>query len=516
MAWPMRLTRMVTMCVMLGAAREALPDAFDFESLRALVAQQRAGGVEAVVAALPEELRSQYTLVFASRSLQGASWRDPRVVLFGRTARLVVTFNGEPSQRGYSALETMEFNPVGNRFVFREISFTAGPSGFDVRISDPNPARCTACHGEPARPIWDSAPLWPGGYGERYGAGLSAAELQGIRTFLAAQAGHPRYRHLLDAASLADRATFVANSRTRYDGGAVEPPNARFSALLATHNVQAILAQLAAQPAFAAHLALLVGASDGGCGALETFYPDQVGATVAAAYGRFAAAARAAEQRQAAAKASRHEGRGNPQSGMVAEFDPTPLRFVVERDLGVPTQRWTLAFERGSYDLAAPAGTITLAAALRAWLARSDAALVDAAAYRTFDAADRYCTHLRRESRDALTAWYGSHPPPHAAPPAAQAAGSPGPARQPRLLGQCAACHGGDVAPHIPFADPAALAPLLVGGVYPRGRLLDEILFRLAPEAGVDRMPRGMNPAADEREALERYFIALAAGARTD
>lgn len=512
----MRLIQWFTMCIVLSAAQKGQAAAFDFEALRSLVDGTAAGGMAAVIAALPEELRSRYTLVFDSRSLQGASWSNPRAVLFGSDARLVVTFNGDPSQRGYAALETMEFSAAGNRFLFREISFAPGVAGDAVRVSDPNPARCAACHGDPARPIWDSAPLWPGVYGERYGSGLSDREQLGMKEFLARQSAHPRYRHLLGAAALAARATYVTDSRTRYDGGAAEPPNARISALLATYNVQAILTELAARPAFSAHLDLLVAASDGGCGALEEFYPGAMRSAVAAQYEEFAAAAHRADRLQTRAKSSRREGGGNARYARVASADLTPLRYVVEHDLGVATQRWTLAFEKGSYDLSAPPGTITLAGALRAWLLRRDPALAAAAAYRNFGMEDAYCAHLRRASNDSLTGWYSSHPPAAQAPRLAAAADAADGETRPPLVTRCAACHGGDVAPRIPFLDPAALALGLAAGGYPRGRLLDEILYRLAPEAGADRMPRGINIDPDERHALERYFITVAAGGKSD
>jgi hypothetical protein len=39
--------------------------------------------------------------------------------------------------------------------------------------------------------------------------------------------------------------------------------------------------------------------------------------------------------------------------------------------------------------------------------------------------------------------------------------------------------------------------------------LLDEILYRLTPEAGADQMPRGLNINSDERHELEEYFLSL-------
>ena len=93
------------------------------------------------------------------------------------------------------SVETMEFDASTSSFRFREIRF--GEPGAAPTISDSNPARCTACHGTPARPIWDTPPSWPGMYGERYHPALSAQEARGIRAYLALQPTHPRYRALM-------------------------------------------------------------------------------------------------------------------------------------------------------------------------------------------------------------------------------------------------------------------------------------------------------------------------------
>jgi mono/diheme cytochrome c family protein len=77
-------------------------------------------------------------------------------------------------------------------------------------------------------------------------------------------------------------------------------------------------------------------------------------------------------------------------------------------------------------------------------------------------------------------------------------------------LQQCASCHSSDIAPALPFSDSAALATRLLDGNYPHGRLLDEILFRLTPEAGAGRMPRGVAIDAAEQRDLEEYFMDLA------
>ncbi len=491
--------------LLVGACRA---DTGGFDSLRRLIASQGITSVEGLIAALPEDLRSHYSLVFASRSLQAASFANPRAVLFGSNAELIVSFNGNPQQRGYATVETMEFDPHTNRFNYREIAFPGSGIGAAVSISEPNPARCIACHDRPTRPIWDVAPVWPGVYGERYRAGLSAAETAGMREFLRKQPTHPRYRYLLGAAALADRETYVPSSRAMYAGQAVEPPNARLSALLATLNVRFILSQIAAAPAFDSHRFVLLATAGGTCGALSEFYPHGSEAVLGAGYEGFAQAAAGADHVQAQTKSGRRASGTRADRTTHGANDLTMLRFVVENDLRVPTGHWTLAFERGTYDLSAPDGTLTLEQALFEWVARTDLELRGLAAYRTFSPGDAYCEHLRRESRRALAAWDVS---------AAQSSTAPGAAAplgvhaRPALIDRCMSCHTGDIAPALPFADAAALAARLSVPGYPRGRLLDEILYRIGANAGVDGMPRGINISPAERRELEEYFLALAA-----
>jgi mono/diheme cytochrome c family protein len=162
--------------------------------------------------------------------------------------------------------------------------------------------------------------------------------------------------------------------------------------------------------------------------------------------------------------------------------------------------------------MSAPAGTLTLEQALFAWLARTDPELRTVVASRTFNADDAYCRHLKRASQLSIAAWLETHaalaPAPDATANAAPEHHAPG--SMPTLVQQCAACHSSDIAPVLPFGDPGALATRLLGGNYPHGRLLDEILFRLTPEAGTERMPRGGAIDAAEQRELEGYFMSLA------
>ena len=483
---------------------------FTFQSLQDLIATRQLHSIEALLPALPAELRSHYVLVFASRSLQGASLESPRVILFGKDARLIITFNGEPGQRGYDSLETLEFDPGSNTFRLREIRFGGdAPPG----ISAANPQECGACHDAPARPIWDTPPSWPGVYGERYGAGLSAQELRGMREFLARQSDHPRYQSLLGASALLDRSTYVTDARSSYDGRTVEPPNEQLSALLASLNVKSILGQLAGQPGFSAHLDALLAAAADSCGPIVDFYPASMHDSISQEYQQFVAATVGATERQQQLKSARHGSRSEARHGLAAPTQLTALRFVAEHSLHTSTQHWTLAFERGTYDLSAPPGALSFEQALFNWVATGDRELRTTAAFRTYGPHDSYCEHLKLRSRASLEGWYRAHPAggqqvgnalTHGAEPAGAGA-----ALAPDLLRTCVACHNGRVGPSIPFADPVALRLRLQSGHYPHGNLLDEILYRLSPAAGSDRMPRGVDVDATQQHQLEIYFTSL-------
>src|SRR6266700_7190712 len=120
----MRVLSAIGFCLALALAEPAPAGDFSFDSLNQVIAARHVGSVEELLAVLPEDLRAHYSLVFSSRSLQDASFEHPRAVLFGANAQLILTFNGDPSQHGFEALETMEFDASANRFLFREITFS--------------------------------------------------------------------------------------------------------------------------------------------------------------------------------------------------------------------------------------------------------------------------------------------------------------------------------------------------------------------------------------------------------
>jgi mono/diheme cytochrome c family protein len=495
-----RIARTAVLCL-LAAAPAAM--AMSFAGLEQLIVDRNIRSIEDLLPLLPADLRSRYVLMFRSRSLHGSSYAHPRAILFDPEARLVISFNGDASQAGFGALETMEFDDAGKSFRFHEITFPADAGGDGhARFSQPNPEPCLKCHGDPPRPVWDTHPGWPGAYGERYGAALTAPERSGLQQFLREQPDHPRYRWLLEIDRFASPETFRPAARTRYEGTERLPPNAELGAALGRLNFEAIVHQLEAQPQFDAHKYALMAALGTDCGRLDAFFPDAQRDGIDKGLDRFAAASAHANAAQVRLKRLRAVGGADP--GAYAKIDGVEsidrFRYVVETRFGLSTSQWTTALEKGSYDFAwSPSAAAEMASYLRKRLAQTDPQTRDLADFRTFSGGDPYCAYLVRRSRAALAA-DGAAAGRSATVPAS------GLARTQALLDQCAGCHLSGVGPRLPFDHPPELAALLRSGRFTHGTLMDEIRWRLAPQAGAGRMPLGTNISDEERDALLQYF----------
>jgi cytochrome c553 len=467
--------------------------AFDFAALQDLIETKHVRSIEELLPALPATLRGRYALVFASRSLQDARLEAPRAILYGADARFVVTFNGAADQRGFDTLETMQFNDDTQQFQFREITFPAAASDApSATFSDPNPRRCQLCHGSPAHPVWGTPPLWPGVYGERYGAQLSPEELSGIRRFLGRQAADPRYRNLLRTARFADPETFRPSARNRYSGTWTEPPNAELSLLLDRLMSGSVIQALGNNPGFGSFQYLLLGVADGRCGSLDEFYPAERRRSVRAAFMHY---------RGAAANGSRLT---------------LPIVFVAESELNMPARGWSLALDNGaSHAAPTPPALDSLRDALLVQVIANDARVGELNEYATSSDGDRYCSYLKARSRAALA----MRLPPGAPEISVSVPGTvasddrtrAGGLVPPAALEICASCHQSDIAPKIPFASAEQLKEQLLSRRAPHGSLIDEIRFRMSPEAGTMRMPLGMNLPDEQRIELENYFVQLAA-----
>ncbi len=509
---PARVVRAILLSLLVAVTPAVT--AMSFAGLKQVIVDRNVRSIEDLLPLLPEDLRSRYVLMFRSRSLHGSTFAHPRAILFDPEARLVISFNGNPGQAGFTALETMEFDGADKSFKFREIVFPVDADRkASVHISQPNPEPCLKCHGEPPRPIWDTHPAWPGAYGERYDASLTASESAGLREFLREQPSHPRYRYLLAVDRFANLETFRPSARTRYEGDERLPPNGEFGAALGRLNFEAIVHLLESRPEFDSYKYLLLAALGTDCGRLDAFFPNAQRAGIQSALDRFIAASARANAAQAQLKqlravdADRSAPGGYTQVGGIESLDR--FRFAVETRFGLSTSQWTTALEKGSYDFTwSPAASAEMVSYLRKRVTLTNPEIKELADFRTFSERDPYCTYLARRSRAALAgvgpeAAIATRPAPEAAAPAS------GATRAQALLGTCSACHLGGIGPHLPFDRPPELAALLRSGRFAHGTLLDEIRWRLAPQAGAGRMPLGTNITDEERDALLGYFTAV-------
>lgn len=142
-------------------------DGITYESLVEDIKKAGTNSLEESLALLPTDFLRHYVLMYRSRSLQDASPLYPRAIVFGRSARFILAFNGHEKQKGYNNLEIIQFRDQEQRWEFREITFFKDKS---PSFSEANPKKCLECHQSPRRenvdprPNWEPYNFWPGAY----------------------------------------------------------------------------------------------------------------------------------------------------------------------------------------------------------------------------------------------------------------------------------------------------------------------------------------------------------------
>lgn len=166
-----------------------------------------------------------YVLAYKSQSIQEGSFKDPRAIVFGKYGRMILTFNGDPAQRSYGSVETLEFD-LENGPQLRAIEFKAEPNNYafsadeidsdlsnkKVYVTKANSQTCRTCHGQQITHVnWHEYFVWPGFYGSdddnafRNAPSLSRAfawtipndlEKDGLAAFRPKLTGHERYKVL--------------------------------------------------------------------------------------------------------------------------------------------------------------------------------------------------------------------------------------------------------------------------------------------------------------------------------
>jgi hypothetical protein len=183
-----------------------------FSDVEKYLIQNPTSSMDEVIAQLSTELRSNYQLVYASRSTMKGSLAEPRVILTNSNQSRTIAFGGNPSTTGGMQMEFMEMNPTTRKLEFKMVEFGNASSKIHS-----NPTTCIACHASQGiaekkilRPIWDTYPDWPGVYGSshnniymnREGVGTSRIqdlefEKNGFEAFKKNAASNARYRHLI-------------------------------------------------------------------------------------------------------------------------------------------------------------------------------------------------------------------------------------------------------------------------------------------------------------------------------
>jgi len=491
------------------AVAQTTENASRFEALRNDIIAGQVGSVEQLLPLLSYTMRSRFVLVFDSRSVQEASPANPRVLLFGSDAGFVVSFNGEAQQRGFDAVETMEFDAASATYTFREIRFPDRAAGAkaQVEFSQVNPARCAVCHGAPAHPIWDAFPLWPGVYGERYQRALSAPEAAGLAQFAQAQGAHLRYRYLQGFDVEGFRGQLAPTQQRRYSGTVEEPPNAVLSGLFGRLAVSVIEHEVKASARFGDYRYALLWSLHPGCGAVTEALPAALLASYAPDFAPFARGRKTESRLQALHKLQRAASGGD--GPLLAPEDAAldAFRYLAEQGLGLSTRHWTLALEQDNQDLAMQVPIAPqLETHLLASVADDDPKLLELRAAAQLSSDGKYCARLRRLSLEAL-----KRPQWAAAGDSRREAALPATVVRPAGIGRCVACHvSAPVGPPIPFDDPDALSDQLRSRASSHGTLLDEVVFRLSPQAGNHRMPLDAVISIEEESALRQYFQSLA------
>ena len=235
------------------------------DDLKTLIFAENLRSIDAVLARMSLDPKwsnhlRQYVLMHESRSLQDASFEYPRVILFGKSARLLIAFNGHPSQKGYDQLELIQFRESPARFEFYEILLPgtprlADPDGLShiwmdgarwpdephesaVRFSSANPSKCFACHRSPLRPNWDPYPSWKGSYNDDNIVTTHVAELD---KFEKVRKTSSRYRYL-------DPEFYRRQKMFR--SVFVHHPSSTFTELLGELNSKRIAGQLVQDPRY--------------------------------------------------------------------------------------------------------------------------------------------------------------------------------------------------------------------------------------------------------------------------
>ena len=568
----MRSLRWLSILALLGTvmssalAEDGIRDEKDlnFDAIVRIIQKNNIQSIDALLPLLPESYRRGYALVYKSRSLQDASPENPRAIVFGSTARLVISFNGASTQKGFNDLEVMEFDEKTAAFNLHEINFPPAGTSKPAQISQVNPNKCIACHSDPPRPIWDNYPEWPGVYGASHGILSGGKDDGNFRKFVAQnQSNTSRYARLPDLEIVKERA--VDNPPVQiekmpqgkpYDVGISQRGDeydnvTHLNDLLIRHNYLRIFRALKANANYDRFKYALAAAVDG-CDqslGIEKFLPSEMNEKMRKKN------ISAAEVKQGTIdvveaylqkRKKRLESWDATQKSTAAGPDEwkeevqliIPARYVLLSQ-GLDIGDWSMTAESPSYTLGQDQGGVHMLEAplvedligtdpdlkqfieFRHWI-NAGAGPVATRAESTLFTRPQYCELLRQKS---IRAFKGTASKDCAECAAGQRTAEsiprvPGAAelggalqsvqalpRAPLALDRCIQCHTGtdSLGPNLPFNDPESLGKSLK-----LSTSLKEKIHRRLNSSGSDRMPPGRELGQKEIREIEDYLKSLA------
>lgn len=106
-------------------------------------------------------LKNNFILVHKTESQQLSSLTHPRIIFYGGGSAFA--FSEDPQQRD-RRVEILTADSKSFAVSLHEITFKHGNAKLES-----NPTSCTACHGAPARALWNPYDFWPNAFGSSIG-----------------------------------------------------------------------------------------------------------------------------------------------------------------------------------------------------------------------------------------------------------------------------------------------------------------------------------------------------------
>jgi hypothetical protein len=480
--------------------------------IEAIIGEHNPSRIEEFLSLLPKEYFKNYTLVHTSKSIQGADYLRPRVILFSSDGTSYLTFNGDHTQTGGEALEMMSFKEESKKFVFREVLFK---SGQPAMISQTNPNKCLSCHGQDPKPIWDSYKIWNGVYGRHDDLmETSDLETEQFKEFKQKAQLHPRYKYLHFDSQNALSPYSAREALTTH----LQRPNTRLTKFFVQLNATRIYEKVRTHPSFTTYFNLLLS---GATGCYQGFKPktkalaDKL-VTKKSAHRNLTgkhqdifwtlSASLGLEPTDWSLALTQNDGQHPFHHKNTQDGSSTSGRYLAGLMLNSDSEKATgvkkYFREVTYYESNLPVYSFTTKEEVESW--RSHDKIVVPILFETPDENLKACAILEDEvvKEVSLKLDYSVDPHPEKTKVAVSAE-----AGRAIVINRCSVCHSQPTNPYIPFEDESALSGELKKK---RRKLKEKIFFRISDKAPASRrMPRGSSLDEGEQESIRLYLKSL-------